>query len=479
VHLIEGGLAFDPLDLLDVATLSEMEQRIRAWADAHPDVAWVTGRGWHYHVFPSGLPTRHLLDSIFPQRPVHLLSYDGRTSWVNSAALKRAGITKRTPDPAFGEIVKDPHTGEPTGALKQSAMMLVARLLPAPSREERARGLRAAIAEAHRNGITSVQNAAAGRDELEVYDEARRAGELNLRVYSAIAARGPMFEAELDRIADILDKHRDDPLFKSGALKIVLDGNVESQTAAMIEPYANRAAAGEVAIAPDDLNRMVRLADARGWQVMTHATGDRAVRLALDAYQHATLSNREPAKDRRHRIEHADRVADVDLPRFGALGVVASVQPSHGSPDPARIDLWNRYLGVDRASGGWQWRTVAKAKGRLAFGSDWPAAPLNPLFGLHTAVNRTTAEGKPEGGWNPGQRLSLEAAIKAYTSGAAWASFDEQRKGTIAPGMLADLVMLSTDIFKAPPSKLAAVTVVMTIFDGKIVYRRDRRALTD
>ena len=224
---------------------------------------------------------------------------------------------------------------------------------------------------------------------------------------------------------------------------------------------------------PDAFNRMVRLLDAGGWQVMTHAVGDRAVNMALTAYEHAVRSNPLPERGRRHRIEHVETVDAADLPRFGALGVIASMQPALGSPSPSLIDVWFKNVGPERASRGWPYHSIAAGAGRLAFGSDWPGVPLNPLLGLHTAVTRTTPDGLPEGGWYPAERLALKAAIDAYTSGAAWASFDEQRKGHLAPGMLADLVVLSEDIFDAPAPRLASTRVAVTIFDGRIVYRRD------
>jgi predicted amidohydrolase YtcJ len=205
---------------------------------------------------------------------------------------------------------------------------------------------------------------------------------------------------------------------------------------------------------------------------MTHAIGDRAVRMALDAYQHAARSNPVPARGRRHRIEHIETTDGADLPRFGALGAIASMQPYHGTPRPNQVDVWARNIGPERASRGWAYRSIAAGRARLAFGSDWPVVPMNPMLGLHTAVTRTTPEGEPEGGWYPSQRLALMAAIDAYTSGAAWSSFDEQRKGTLAPGMLADVVILSADIFSAPASGLASTTVAATIFDGKVVYQR-------
>ena len=393
---------------------------------------------------------------------------------MNTAALRLAGITKRTPDPKDGLIVRDLRTGEPTGVLKEAAMDLVARVVPAPTRDDRARALRTAISAAHRVGVTSVQIAGANAEDFELYDEAAREGELQVRVYAALST--PSLDAAgLERLEQIKRRYTDSPLFKAGAVKIAIDGVIEAHTAAMLSPYVNRTDAGTPLVSPDDLNRFVRLADARGWQVLSHAIGDRAVRMALDAYAHAARSNRAPARGRRHRIEHVETVAAVDMPRFGALGAIASMQPFHGSPSPAQIDVWARNIGADRASRGWPYRTIARAGGRLAFGSDWPVLSLNPMLGIHTAVNRRTPDGEPASGWYPAQKLAVETAITAYTSGAAWASFDEQRKGTLEPGMLADIVVLSNDVFDGMArARLASSGAVLTVFDGKVVYRRDR-----
>ena len=474
VHFIGGGLALDKIDLLGATDLQEIERRILEWAEANPDEPWVLGRGWYYEPFPGGLPTRQMLDAIVPDRPARLVSYDGHTAWVNSRALKLAGISRATPDPANGAIVRDRRTGDATGVLKESAMSLVGRLVPAPSAEDRARALRAAVREAQRHGVTSVQVAGGSVEDLDIYSQAARAGELGVRLYAAISAQGAPTEAWLAGLEAARVKYGDDPLFKAGAIKIAADGVIEAHTAAMLEPYANREEAGTPAIAPDDLNKGVRLADVRGWQVMTHAIGDRAIRMALDAYAHAERSNPRPARGRRHRVEHVVTVDPLDLPRFGALGVIASMQPYHGTPSPAQMDVWTRNIGPDRAARGWPYASISAGRGRLAFGSDWPVVPLNPMLGIHTAVNRTTPDGTPREGWNPGQKMTLEAALRAYTAGPAWASFDEGRKGTLTAGMLADVVVLSTDIF-APSARasLSAARPVLTIFDGKIVYRRD------
>jgi predicted amidohydrolase YtcJ len=473
VHLIGGGLSLEQIDLTDAATLEDIQAHIKSWAAQNADAPWVLGRGWLSQPFPGGLPTRQQLDAIVPDRPALILSHDGHTSWVNTAALRLAGITKATPNPLNGIIVKDPRTGEPTGTLKQAATTLVSERIPKLTKADRALALRAAMAEALRLGITSVQSAGGTADDLEAYADARQAGDLSLRVYAALTAGGPLEEKSIEDLEAVIEQYPDDPLLKAGAIKVVLDGAVESHTAAMLEPYANDTSAGIPAIDPDDFNRMVRLLDARGWQVMTHAAGDRAVRMALNAYEHAVRSNPLPDRGRRHRVEHVESVDPADVPRFGALGVVASMQPFHGTPNPVQIDGWLANVGPERAARGWPYGSIAARAGRLAFGSGWPGVPLDPMLGLHTAVTRTTPDNLPEGGWYPAERMGLKAAIDAYTSGAAWASFDDQRKGQIAPGMLADIVVLSENIFDAPASRLASTRVAVTIFDGKVVYRRD------
>jgi len=488
LQFINGGLSLGRIDVANAATLEEVQQRVRAWVEANPDAPWVLGRGWYAESFPGGLPTRQQLDAIVPDRPAEILSHDGHRSWVNTHALDLGGVTRKTPNPRGGVIVKDSRTGEPTGVLEEAAMTLVGRRVPQATREERARALRAALDEAHRYGITSIHNAGGTAEEFELFADARRSGDLTVRVYSALVFGSRVVtEPAIIELDTITARYPDDPLFKAGAIKITLDGTIETHTAAMLEPYANEdgeagvtsvagaTTTGTPAISPDDFNRIVRLLDARGWQVLTHATGDRAVQMALNAYEHAVRSNRVPERGRRHRIEHIDTIDAADLPRFGALGVIASMQPVLGSPSPDRIELWLKNLGPGRASRGWAYGSIAASGGRLAFGSDWPSAPLNPMLGLHTAVTRATPENTPEDGWNPSERLALKAAIDAYTSDAAWASFDEQRKGSLAPGMLADLVVLSDDIFDAPASRLASTRVAVTIFDGKIVYRRDGR----
>jgi predicted amidohydrolase YtcJ len=472
-HVISGGLALDQVSLSDATTVEEIKDAIRVWAESHPEREWITGRGWYYQPFNGAMPTRQVLDALVPDRPAYLIAYDGHTGWANTRALMAAGITRRTPSPAGGEIVKDRRTGEPTGALKESAMALMTAVTPKPSDEDRLAAIRAAIDDAHRYGITSVQDAGGAAADLELFDRLRKRGELTLRVYQALRADNTLTVADLEALEQVRQRFADDPLLKTGAIKLVADGVIESHTAAMLEPYANKPTRGDARFTADQLNKVVAMLDKRGWQVMTHAIGDSAVRMTLDAYQAAATANPAPERGRRHRIEHIETIDQEDIPRFGKLGVIAAMQPVHATPSPTPGDVWSVNIGEARAAHGWMWNSIAKAGGRLAFGSDWPVMTIDPLRGLHVAVNRTTQDGLPEGGWIPAERLPLRKAIDAYTRDAAWASFDEQRKGQLAKDMLADIVVLTDDIFSGRASRLTATEVAVTIADGKVVYRRD------
>ncbi|HYE85565.1 MAG TPA: amidohydrolase [Vicinamibacterales bacterium] len=472
-HLVSGGLSLDQVNLSDATTIDDIKDTIRVWAAAHPEREWITGRGWYYQPFNGLMPTRQMLDAVVPDRPAYLVAYDGHTGWANTKALKLAGITRATKSPANGVIVKDPRTGEPTGALKETAMALMTAVAPQPTDEDRLAAIRAAVGEAHRRGVTSVQDAGGPATDLELYDRLRKRGDLTLRVYQALRADATLTEGALDDLERVRTRFADDPLLKTGAIKLVADGVIESHTAAMLEPYANRRTAGDARFTQEQLNAIVAMLDKRGWQIMTHAIGDAAVRMTLDAYEAAAAANAVPERGRRHRIEHIETIDRADMPRFGKLGVIAAMQPVRGTPSPAPGDVWSTNIGEERASRGWAWASIARAGGRLAFGSDWPVMTFNPLRGLHVAVTRTTPDGLPAGGWIPSERLTLRKAIDAYTSGAAWASFDDQRKGQIARDMLADIVVLTDDIFSGPAGRLTTTEVAVTIADGKVVYRRD------
>lgn len=474
LHLLSGGLGLQQANLLDASTLDEIAATIKAFAAAHPDRPWVQGRGWYYTPFPGGLPTRQQLDAIVPDRPACMRCYDGHTTWVNTLALKAAGITKATPDPRGGVIVRDPATGEPTGVLKEAAQPLVSRILPQPTRDERLQAIRDAIAKAHQFGVTSAQDAGTDMDELELYDELVRKGELRLRLYNALSIDPPFTEADADRLDAFWRSRPNDALIKTGAVKLMLDGVIESHTALMLEPYTNRPTTGLPEMDVPTLNGIVAMMDRRGWQVLIHAIGDAAVRQSLDAFEHAAAVNPAPARGRRHRLEHVETLQPSDIPRFGRLNVLAVQQPFHGNPNPTQLEVWRTNIGPERASRGWAQRSILDAGGRIAMGTDWPVVTLDPRFQINMAINRTTPEGTPPDGWLPEQRLTLASAIDAYTTGAAYASFDELRKGQLVPGMLADIVILSTDVFAMPPGNFLHASVETTIFDGQVVYRKTK-----
>src|SRR6478752_4421821 len=302
-HLINGGLSLDQVSLSDATTLDEIKDTVRVWSESHPERTWITGRGWYYQAFNGAMPTRQLLDQLVPDRPAYLIAYDGHTGWANTRALKAAGINRRTKAPANGAIVKDSRTGEPTGALKEAAMTLMAAAAPKATDEDRLAAARSAIDEAHRFGITSAQDAGGGTEDLELFDRLRKRGELTLRIYQALRADATLTDSGLDALNEVRTRFADDPMLKTGAVKLIADGVIETHTAAMLEPYSNRPAIkGDPRFTPEQLNKVVAMLDKAGWQVMTHAIGDAAVRMTLDAYAAAAKANPAPERGRRHRV---------------------------------------------------------------------------------------------------------------------------------------------------------------------------------
>ena len=472
VHFVGGGLGMDRVNLLDAETLPAIEEKIRAFAKANPDRPWVLGRGWYYSPFPGGLPTRQQLDALVPDRPAYMICYDGHTAWANSRALALAGITAKTPDPPGGVIVKDPRTGEPTGVLKEAAKELMATVVPQPTRDDRLRAIRKAVGEANRLGVTSVHEAGTSAGALEQFEEVRKAGDLNVRVYAALSVIEKMTPADADAFDALRTKYAANPRLKVGAIKIMADGVIEAHTAAMLTPYSNKPTAGPADYTPEELQRIVTMMDARGWQVMTHAIGDRAVRMTLDAYEKAAQANPAPPRGRRHRVEHAETIDPADIPRFARLNALVSYMPFHANPSPAQLDVWSANIGPERAARGWICRTLQQARAPMVFGSDWPVVSFDPRLEINMAVTRRTPEGLPVEGWLPDEAVSLESALEAMTSAGAYASFDEKKKGRLAPGMLADIVILSKNVFAPPPARLLDAVVDTTIFDGTVIYSR-------
>jgi predicted amidohydrolase YtcJ len=470
VHFLSGSLSLDQVDLAGLTRLQDIQARIRTFASERAGAAWIRGRGWLYSPFPGGLPTKEQLDAVVPDRPAVMTCYDGHSIWANSKALALAGINRDTPDPKNGVVVKDAKTGEPTGVLKEAAQRLLTKVIPVPTREQRLAALRAGSAYAHRLGVTSVQSTSGSPEELDLFDEARRRGDLTVRTYYSLLISPGFSAADADRFDETWRRHPDDPVLKTGIVKISADGVIESRTAALLSPYIDSTNAGTPNYSADELNQIIAMMDRRGWQVQVHAIGDRTIRMTLDAFERATRSNPPVARGRRHRIEHIETVDPAEIPRFGALGVIASMQPMHvvlgdmNSLEPS--GPWPDNLGPERAMRAWQWKSIRDGGARITFGSDWGVATLDPLQGVWLATTRLTP------GRMKDQRLSMADAIGAYTTGPAYASFEENRKGTLAPGMLADVVILSRDVAANPPKAPTDVVVDTTIYDGKVVYKR-------
>ena len=477
IHFLDGSLSLVQVNLEDATTLADVQQRVKNYAAAHPELVWIQGRGWNYTLFSvDGLPDKKYLDQIVPDRPVYLEGFDGHTWWANSKALQLAGITKATPDPAGGSFVRDPKTEEPTGAVKEdSADELVRRAIPRPSKQEVVAALRRGMLEANRVGLVraistdGVHVVGGDFESLDVYDELRRSGQLTVRLDVSMRIQPPaLTQEQVSRIEDARRRYHDDWL-SAGMAKFFVDGVIETHTAAMLAPYADDPSqSGHLLWDPDKYVRAVEKLDAHGIQVFSHAIGDRAIRLALDAYDNAQHVNH--TSDRRHRIEHIENVSAPDIDRFGKLGVVASMQPLHSYPNEDTLGIWVRNVGPERAKRAWAWHSIEDKGGVLAFGSDWPIVTLNPWPGVQTALTRQTDDGKPEYGFVPQQRLGLDDTLRAYTLGAAFAGHRERTEGSIETGKLADLIVIDRNLFLIEPTEIGKTEVLMTMVGGKLVY---------
>jgi predicted amidohydrolase YtcJ len=472
IHFMDGSLGLTEVDLNDASSVAEIQKRVKQYAAAHPDEPWITGMGWTYPTFGAvALPNKKILDDVVPDRPVYLVAFDGHSSWANSKALAMAGISKQTPDPPNGKIVRDAN-GEATGALKESAGELVGGKMPKPTREQRLAALRMGIHQANKFGLTRVQSAGQDFEYLDLYDELRHKSELTLRFYVAYFLDPPELRPEdLEKIESARKTYHDEWL-SGGVVKMMLDGVVEAHTAAMLMPYSDDPSQiGKMFWEPGKYKTAVLELDERGLQVFTHAIGDKAVRTALDTYEEAARVNGH--HDARPRVEHIETVTAADIPRFGKLGVIASVQPLHLYPDEDTLDIWARNVGPERAQRAWSFHSIETNGGRLAFGSDWPVVTMNPWKGLQTGITRKTEEGKPEGGFVASEAVSLEDGIKAYTLGAAFAGRREKEEGSLEPGKLADLIIVDQDLFKIPASDIGKTQVLLTMVGGKAVYESD------
>lgn len=477
IHFLDGSLSLLQVNLDEARTVEEIQQQVGAYAKAHAELPWVLGRGWQYTVFgASSLPNKSYLDEVVPDRPVYLESFDGHTWWANSVALRVAGITAESPDPAGGKFVRDAVSGEPTGAVKEDAADdVVQRVIPRPSGEQVLEALRLGMRRANMVGLVGAISPGgvhvSGGDFtiLDVYDELRRHEQLTVRFYVASRLEPPAVSPEqIEKIKDAQRRYHDEWV-AAGSAKFFLDGVIESHTAAMLAPYSDDPGqSGKLLWAPDSYKHAVAELDRRGIQIYTHAIGDKAVRLALDAYEEAQHANH--THDTRPRIEHIETISAQDIPRFGHLGVIASMQPLHAYPDDDLFKVWAPNVGPERTQRAWAWRSIERSGGMLAFGSDWPIVTLNPWPGVQNALTRQTTEGEPSGGFLPNERISLEDSIRAYTLNAAYAAHRETEEGSLAAGKLADLIILNQDLFKIEPTDIAKTEVWLTMVGGKVVY---------
>jgi predicted amidohydrolase YtcJ len=466
VHFMDGGAQLDNVDLKNAETPAEFARRIGERAKAKPG-EWVLGGDWDDQRWtPPQLPTRQLIDDATNGTPVFVVRYDGHMALANSAALGRAGITGQTADPPGGEVVRDPQ-GFPTGIFKDAAMDYIRRVIPKTTPEQRLRAVKRALGHAASLGVTSVQDMNPGYEDISVYADLANRGELTARIYAAPIETGWYDQAKLG-----IHRSFGSPWLRLGAVKGYADGSLGSTTAYFFQPYLD--APGTRGLLSDEMQDVAQMrtrlmaADHARLQLCIHAIGDAGISQILDLFGDVVRANGE--RDRRFRIEHAQHIAPKDFDRFAGLKVIASVQPYHAIDDGRWAE---RRIGPERIKTTYAFRTLVDRGVRLALGTDWSVAPLNPMLTLYAAATRVTLDGKNPGGWIPDQKITVREAIAAYTSGSAFAEFQEGEKGTIARGKLADLVILSDDVLAIPAAAIKDVKVLTTVVGGKIVHQRN------
>jgi len=461
VHFVAGGFRLSSVQLRDAKTPAEFIARIKAFAASAPPGAWITGGDWDHERWGGELPRRDWIDSITPNNPVWVNRLDGHMSLANSAALEAAKVTRATRDVAGGTIVRTAG-GEPTGVLKDNAAELVDSVVPKPPAELEDRALDAAMAYVGAQGVTSVHNMGSW-DDLAVFERAHKADRLRTRIYAAV----PL--STWERLRDtVAARGRGDAWLRIGALKGFVDGSLGSHTAAMLQPFTDAPKdTGLFVSTPENLYRWVSGADKAGLNIMVHAIGDRAIRTQLDIFERVAKEN--GPRDRRFRIEHAQHIAAPDFPRFARIGVIASMQPYHAIDDGRWAD---KVIGPERSKGTYAFRSLLDAGATLAFGSDWFVAPPTPLEGIYAATTRRTIDERNPGGWVPEQKITVEEALRAYTRGGAFASFEDKERGVLAAGALADFVMIDRDLTRVPVEQIRDARVVLTAIGGRVVYER-------
>jgi predicted amidohydrolase YtcJ len=462
VHLGSAGADMLSVRLNGAASIEELQKRLADAVATHKQGEWITGSGWDHTLWPDkNFPTKQQLDAVSPKNPALLTHVSGHVAVANSLALKLAGITKETPNPKGGEFERA-EDGELTGMLKEgSAIQLLAEYVPDPSPEVRRRGIEMALADAAQNGVTSLQDNSEWDDFL-VYRDLKDEGKLTARITEWLHFTMALGELQNMRSEGGVS----DPWLKTGALKMVTDGALGSRTAAMLAAYSDDpSVSGITTMEPEKLRQMAIERDKAGFQLAFHAIGDRANRVALDVFEAVAKTN--APRDRRDRIEHAQVVAPEDFARFAKLNVVASMQPAHQTTDMRWAE---QRVGPERVKGAYAWATMQKDGVRLAFGTDYPVEPISPFRGLYACVTRELPDGGPQGGWQPQEKISLDDCIRGYTSGSAYAQFEEGKKGQLKPGQYADFIVLSNDLTKVPPSDYVKTHVLRTVVGGRTVY---------
>jgi predicted amidohydrolase YtcJ len=480
VHFLEGGRYLKNVALRDAGTMSEVSRRVAQYAANHAQADWIRGEGWSYGYpdLANGEFHKEILDRVSGSHPVFLDSSMAHAAWVNSEALRRAGISRDTPNPAGGEIVRGAD-GEPTGWLKEeAAIRLVQEKIPEPTPRDTRAALLAAIHEANRLGLTRVDSAGGDFPQLALLDQLAREGLLTLRISIADWIEPPSLTSS--RLAELVAARAraHDPMLTCCAAKFLLDGVIESHTAYLPGGYADMPSEiGMRFFTPAAYKAAVVALNQRGFQVYTHAIGDGAIKLALDAYEGAQAAVAAQADtaftNPRNRIEHAEAPDAGDIPRFGRLGVIASMQPLMIYPRDewqGMEGLWGRYAGDQLLPNAFAIRSLLDAHAVVAFGTDWPVVQLNPLLGIRNAVLRQSLDGQPAGGYVPEQRIDVVEALRAYTLGAAYASRVDTEEGSIAVGKRADMAAFSRNFLESPAAAIPESRVVLTIVGGKIVY---------
>ena len=467
VHLVGGGIEMAECDINGMTDVEEILDALRLYGRKHPDKKWLLGGGWPL-TLDGGNPRKEVLDKIVSDRPVLLDAFDGHSSWANSKALEMAGITKETPDPPRGRIERDPKTGEPTGTLRESATSMVRKKIPPYTQEENVAGLRRGLEMANRLGITSVQEAAVKESHLNAFAALDQSDELTVRTVGALRIDPEKNASQLAQFVEWRTKFRS-KRFRATAAKIFLDGVIESRTAAMLEPYLGGDERGWLNLEPEVLKPLAAELDRLGFQIHIHAIGDRAIQASFDALEFAR--DRNGSRDSRHHLAHIQLFDPPDIARFRRLGVVANFQPLWARPDDYIVKMTEPILGPERSRWLYPIRSVAETGAVIVGGSDWSVTSMNPLDAIQVAVTRRDLQEGPGPAWIPDETVDLSLMLAAYTINGAYVNFQETETGSIEVGKAADLIVLDRNLFDIPKHEIHRAKVLLTLLEGKEVYR--------